>query len=658
MSLLLLLRSPAVAVVPSGNPALTLRLDMSGTAFGVAPAWTDQTASLLTGGDGQPVSITWGRQDETADVQPSTCSFTLDNADGRFTPGHSSAAAGWDVGSRVNVRVTVGGTTYDRFTGYVDSIEPTWPGGAPNWSTVTVSCTDILSRLGIGQPLKSLVVQEMLSDSPLFLFPLDEDATAKTPSTLVGSTSASIVNTKSTTAPAVFGGRTGGADPATGLTMTTSTVYAADTLPATGWLFSMCVRTSVVPVSSSVAIFSAVNSKTFNINGSQLPSVQAYIWPGYVGGLSGVMIVAYTDAAGVVTQVEPNVRIADGRVHQIALGLAADQKTPLVYVDGKQYTSAAAAAVIDLSSVNSIMFGAQLFIDSKTLSNTLDPLNGVVSLFAKYPATLTAARILSHYQAVSGQTFVERTDLRIQRLARYGGLTMSTATQGQQLVGYQNTVGVTITQALSTVAKTENGAIYIAGDETFVLQSSVERYDPTSTVTFSASSVDVEFTLRRDRQGFANEITVNRSSGSSQRVVNVASQASKGRFDAGSYDIASDTDYNAFLNAQWQVAERSVTRTRLPSLSLDLLSQNVAATVQAFLAARISTLLTITGLPAQVPSGQIRVFLEGCTETLGVNAWSMSLFTSPVPPSFGLTLRADATNTTRNLLDSGLLIPF
>jgi hypothetical protein len=168
-------------------PVPTLRIDATGTAFGTAPTYTDRTSYLMTG-DQYPVDITFGRQDEQGEPQPSTCSFFLSNADGYWTPGAGVGPSGWDIGCPVNVRLTANAVTYDRFTGFVDSIEPTWPGGVQSWSVVKVTATDVGARLGIAKPLRSLLQYEMLADSPSYFYPLDEGP---------GATSAADISTNS-----------------------------------------------------------------------------------------------------------------------------------------------------------------------------------------------------------------------------------------------------------------------------------------------------------------------------------------------------------------------------------------------------------------------------------------------------------------------------
>ena len=152
-----------------GLPATTLRGDLTGTAFGGVPTWTDYTASLETGQDGQPITLTWGKQDEDDAPQPRTCEFILDNTDGRFTTGASIIT----TAHQFNVQVTVSGSTYDLFTGFVEDVEVLFTG--TTHAQVKVSCVDLTGRLEQVE-LRSMVEHEMLADSPSYLYPLSEDA--------------------------------------------------------------------------------------------------------------------------------------------------------------------------------------------------------------------------------------------------------------------------------------------------------------------------------------------------------------------------------------------------------------------------------------------------------------------------------------------------
>lgn len=66
------------------------------------PVWTDITPYVdLAAG----LTITRGAQEELADTQPGTCSLTLDNSDGRFSPGRASSPYYPNVKKNVPLRV-------------------------------------------------------------------------------------------------------------------------------------------------------------------------------------------------------------------------------------------------------------------------------------------------------------------------------------------------------------------------------------------------------------------------------------------------------------------------------------------------------------------------------------------------------------------------
>jgi hypothetical protein len=120
----------------------------------IGGAWTDITAYTLSRDD---LEITRGRPDETATVDPSSCRFTLNNRDGRFSPRNPTSPYYGQIGRNTPLRVTVGGSV--RFSGEV----PAWP---QQWDTtgrdvwVPVEAAGIMRRLGQGsKALKSALTR-------------------------------------------------------------------------------------------------------------------------------------------------------------------------------------------------------------------------------------------------------------------------------------------------------------------------------------------------------------------------------------------------------------------------------------------------------------------------------------------------------------------
>jgi hypothetical protein len=643
-------------------PAVTLRIDATGTAFGAAPTWTDQTAALRTSGDGAPVQITWGRQDEQGEPQPRTCTFLLDNLTGAFTPGHASAAAGWDVGARVNVRLTVGASTYDRFDGYVDSIEPTWPGGVQSWSVVKVSCTDVTARLAIGQPLRSLAEQEILEDGPSAFWPLTEPSDSSTAGDVSGNQVGSLTPAVSKYGPGTIDF---GADGPTAEFSAAKFAHGTSLVANTVLTGPPSAAPQAPPY--SVEMWFVVDS--LNSNGSSIPTYENILLKtgtsakaamslgvGDLYNFNPGEVVGFFSIDGVtgVPIGSNGVRVDDARWHHFVATLSADGLTAKSYLDGALVATNVSATAIVMPPAAFLRVGGSL-VGTPLGDPTELAFDGRLALVAFYNTQLSAARVLVHYQA-GAQLLVERSDQRYARIAGYANIGTTGLPTGQATMAGQNTSGKNVTEALADVARTEGTFSYATGAGALTFQARNTRYTPTSTLSLTADDIAADTTLRRDRQGFANEITVTRDGGATQRVVDTTSQAAKGRFDGGSFTVMPSTDYDALQNASWQVAVRKTPKNRLPSVTVNLTEQTDNTFIGNVLTAGISTLLTVTGLPTQAPASSVDLFIEGGTETISVRDWTVEFFTSPSLPF--TTLRADGTASSRTKLDNGLKIPF
>lgn len=128
------------------------------------PVWVDISRSALTRGNGSPIEISTGRQDETQQAQPSRLSLSLDNRDNRFTPHNpTSPYYPWfEQGRRIRVRETMGPFTYDLFDGFIEMpqvvIRP--PTDVHNWLTLTA--VDRLGRLERARKFVSNLTEHVL----------------------------------------------------------------------------------------------------------------------------------------------------------------------------------------------------------------------------------------------------------------------------------------------------------------------------------------------------------------------------------------------------------------------------------------------------------------------------------------------------------------
>lgn len=95
------------------------------------------------------VSRSWGRQSEFEDAAPGTFSFTLDNNDGRFTPGNTSSPLSTTVTEGMSVCWKLDNGSQSRLVaGTIQSIEPAFPGGQSGWAQVRITCDDMLGNAG------------------------------------------------------------------------------------------------------------------------------------------------------------------------------------------------------------------------------------------------------------------------------------------------------------------------------------------------------------------------------------------------------------------------------------------------------------------------------------------------------------------------------
>ena len=157
--------------------ALTVEIafDSGYTTAATSRTWTD-VSSYVEAQDGLSWSL--GRQDEHSTAQPGRLSLTLNNTDGRFTPGYTSGAYYPNVllGRPVRVRSTFNSWTYSEWLGYVDSWPVSWPGGTDAHSTVTITAATRMARMGNGATLRSIIEETMAPYSPAAYFTMGDPA--------------------------------------------------------------------------------------------------------------------------------------------------------------------------------------------------------------------------------------------------------------------------------------------------------------------------------------------------------------------------------------------------------------------------------------------------------------------------------------------------
>jgi hypothetical protein len=127
----------------STNVTVTVRIAFATDPLADVPTWTDVSAYAYE------LNIKRGRQHELGRIEAGTATVMLKNNTGVFWPGNAAGPYyGYILpGKRINIRATYGVTTYDLFTGFIESWVPQWSGKHENGAVMRVQCSDALKLL-------------------------------------------------------------------------------------------------------------------------------------------------------------------------------------------------------------------------------------------------------------------------------------------------------------------------------------------------------------------------------------------------------------------------------------------------------------------------------------------------------------------------------
>lgn len=533
--------------------------------------------------------INRGRQDELADVTPGQLqNLTLDNTDGRFTPGSTIIASPSPIkaDARIRIKETANGTTVTRFTGYVQQWPVGWPSGGDTLSEVTVTATDAQARAE-RRPLKSVIQEEVRLDGPVAQYTLGEPAGA-----------ASAADSSGNQAPALTMVGTG-----TAVTFGTATGPGTDGLTAAQFSGGQYLQGSV---SQTVAL----TEVAFLTSTANRRLISMYKADGSTFDILGI------DASGHLTgpfSMTSSAVVTDGAEHVGGLRWTGSQVQLLL--DG-----VVVASNVDTRAGSSaqIMFLGEPPVGGSAYSGTM----AHVAFFTTDPggarATAHATASLTGFDGESGTA-------RLTRLAGYGGLPIGTLDSSLTNVPFTDFTGQSLAQALRDVADGEFGLLFVDGSGNLTFHNrNRSPAKATPDVTITADMLDPGTGFQYDTQGLVNyfEATA-KGTGVTQVARNTASETQHGRYPtSGTYLV--QTDAEAIDRANWVVANHADPAPRLGSLTIDLLTLDTA-TQAALLAAEPNTWLRVTGLPSQTPGGTTAdLVVQGFAETLTKDSWSIT----------------------------------
>lgn len=580
------------------------------------PTWVDITAWVEMS---HPVTVTRGRQDEVSTVQPGTLTLTLDNTDGRFTPGHAGSPYFPAVTLQRPIKVTWtdGATTWTRFTGFVDSWEVIWPTGGDERALVRVKASDVLRRIGSRVPLRGNVENEILAFRPVAYWTFADAE---------GSTSA--VDSAGRGAPALtarlngwagvgeysFGSGVGAVGD--GLTALMLTPAADPDGLMSGWRLACGGLSFAGWTTFGLHVFCRASSAVVVADGgSWTLAFTSASTVEFTSGLSAT--VTATVAAGVAHDI-------------IVIG---GSGTVRLWVDG-----VLAATQTLTGSLGTVLAGV-----SVGAAGTARPTGPLTISHLAIFSELDAAAVPLLWGAVSSSA-PECSGARVARIARWVGVPASTDT-GMSLVASVDPSGSSALDALGKVAATEQGVVFADREGRLVLHSRSRRYNAAVAASFDAADVGGGMSVVLDDSRLVTEAVVSAPGGIRESWRDDALTAAFG-VSSVSVDSLCVSESAAQGLAQWLCLLGGSLIPRVPDLVFDLVAApGIRASV---LGLEISSRIAVTGLPSQAPP--LSLFVEGFMETMTFGAWDVSVSTSPASPWDGFwTLGTSTLDSTTRL---------
>lgn len=124
-------------------PTVIARIAFDDDPFAAAPVWTTLTGEVLS------CATNRGRKHALDRVEAGTTTIVIKNLAGNYWPDNSGGSYYGKIlpVKRINIRATFNGTTYDLYTGFIESWKPSWLGDSGIGAIMTLTCSDLFKNL-------------------------------------------------------------------------------------------------------------------------------------------------------------------------------------------------------------------------------------------------------------------------------------------------------------------------------------------------------------------------------------------------------------------------------------------------------------------------------------------------------------------------------
>lgn len=599
--------------------------------------WTDVSGyvSLDSG-----VVISYGRQDEMSQADANTLSLTLDNRDGRFTPGLASSPYYPNVKIGRPIRVTTtpsDGAASTRFVGFIEEWPVSFPGSdARSWVLITANSR--IARLGLDRPVRSILSEVMVPDGPLAYYTFGEAAGASVGADTSGNNGPSLVTYGAGNAPS-FGSPDG---PFTdGLTAAT---FGTESCGMQAYPLNLG---SGIVTMEFFLYYTAGGKATVLELADDNSNAFRFVADGTTSGIY------FTRVAnpGTGLQVEYNLDNSYvGKVTHFVL-VHDGVQTIKQYVNGV-YLGSSGSSVTAKSWGN--LTTLRLFPPSINRGGSGSFTVAHVAVYAGEP---TAAQVSAHAAAGLSGFAGEIGNSRFNRYLDWAAVpSTERAIDAASIVemGHEDTNGKQVLELLRDLETAEQGVIFDSRDGRLRFQPRQTRYTKTPDITLSMTSQQVgdDYAPKLDRSNLINRVEASNPTGTVQVIYDDPNSQAEYGMAATSISTMANSSQEPFSLATWLVNSYSTPKMRAGSVTVDVALQSGGSpSGSACLGVDISSVIRITGLPSQLGGGSIDYFVEGYTENIGANTYTITYNLSPSSPRLMTLILDDAS---RGILNTNL----
>jgi len=605
--------------------------------------------------DRAPISITRGRHDEGTQVDPSSCTLTLNNRDGRFSPRNPTSPLYGLIGRNTPLRVTKDSAR--RFWGEVSAWPQSWDvSGKDVWTEIQAA--GILRRLGQGQASKDATFRQWLlaNTSPALYWPM------------TGSTA--LEAEMSTSGRKFFANTNGTAQINWGQGALGDYLQSGTEITTTASPGNIsCLNMGLSTLSSRVCVdfvFKQTGTATFSFSfadyGTYPLDVREWDLEFRADGTNNDIQVKLTTTDFTIPSSSTSalgdtgpLTIYDGEPHHIRFQLNSvfsTDTTWTVFVDG-------VSVLTDIATGESVSGGIEHVSLAYIPGGSGTPLSfGHMAFYLDTPPPLANSVLAA--QAFLGET----AGARISRVCSDNGITFSLigSAADTPAMGVQG-ASSSIVSLLQEAAATDLGILYEPLDAlglTYRTRTNLYDQAAAATLDYSAKMLAEPPSVTDDDQNVHNDVTVSNTGGGSAEAILATGALSilAPPLGINTYNtpasVNTQTDGPLGDIAAWLLHLGTIDEARFPSVHVDLFNPAVAGILAGLTGIDPGDRLVITNLPTFLPPGDVNLLAMGYSETIGQFAWDIVFNCIPASPydvaafsaAVAGTDRFDAENST------------